>query len=222
MLVPNRQSSMEQGTHLLGRNMVIQLKNKLQRTRMGSVKPQWPIAVLMAVLLVSGIAFGQNQLPVELEVTILLRALPYDRNLKQRAENGIHIAVVTENNDQAGTETAIAFREAGTNGVSGLAVEATVVSFESTAQLMELIDEAGFNVLYIHPSAETALSSIQEVAQSKKILSVGGTLAIVEKGASIGVYVQGDLPKLVVNINTSRLEGLDFSAELLGISTVIR
>ena len=48
------------------------------------------------------------------------------------------------------------------------------------------------------------------------------TFEIVEKGASLGVYVNGDRPKLVVNINTSRLEGLDFSAELLGISTVIK
>ena len=179
-------------------------------------------AVLVAVLLPSGIAFGQSKLPVDLEAAIVLRALAYDRNLKQRAESGIHIAVVTKNNDRTSTELASAFRKAGKNGVSGIPVEASVVAFESSAQLTDLIDDMGFNLLYIHSSVETALSSIQQVARSKKIPSVGGTKEIVEKGASFGVYIAGDLPKLVVNINTSRLEGLDLSAELLGIATVIQ
>ena len=179
-------------------------------------------ALLVAVLLPSGIAFGQSKLPVDLEAAIVLRALAYDRNLKQRAESGIHIAVITKNNDRTSTELVSAFRKAGKNGVNGIPVEASVVAFESTAQLMDLINNIGFNVLYIHPSVESSLSSIQQVARSKKIPSVGGTLEIVEKGASLGVYVNGDLPKLAVNINTSRLEGLDFSAELLGISTVIK
>ncbi len=189
---------------------------------MRSVEPRWPIALLMAVLLLYGSAFGQTKLPVDLETMILLRALPYDRNLKQRAEGGIHIAVVTKNDDRASTEIASAFRNAGKDGVSGLPVEVSVVPFESTAQLMNLIDEMGFNLLYIHPSVETALSAIQDVAQSKKIPSVGGTKEIVEKGASLGVYVTDGVPKLVVNIKTSRLEGMDFSADLLGIATVIR
>ena len=117
-------------------------------------EPQWPIALLVAVLLLSGIAFGQSRLPVDLEAAILLRALAYDRNLNQRAENGIHIAVVTKNNDPTSTELASAFRKAGKAGLSGLSVEASVVAFESTAQLTDLIDDIGFNLLYIHPSAE--------------------------------------------------------------------
>ena len=189
---------------------------------MRSVETQVPIALLVAVLLLSGIASGQSQLPVDLETMILLRALPYDRNLKARAESGIHIAVVTDNDDQTGIEIASAFRKAGKGGVGGLTVEVSVVAWESTTQLMDLIDEIGFNLLYIHPSVETALSSIQQVARSKKIPSVGGTKEIVEKGASFGVYVVGNVPKLVVNINTARLEGLDFSSELLGISTVVQ
>ena len=182
---------------------------------MRNVETQWTIALLVAVLLLSGIAFGQTALPVDLETMILLRALPYDRNLKQRAASGIHIAVITKNDDGTSTEIANAFRKAGKDGVSGLTVEASVVVFESTAQLMDVIVDRGVNLLYIHPSVETALSSIQEVARSEKIPSVGGTKEIVEKGASFGVYVVGNVPKLVVNINTSRLEGLDFSAELL-------
>ncbi len=189
---------------------------------MRNVETQSTIALLVAVLLLSGIAFGQTALPADLETMILLRALPYDRNLKQRAESGIHIAVVTKNDDPTSTEMADAFRKAGKDGVSGLTVEASVVAFESTAQLADAIDEGGINLLYIHPSIETALSSIQEVARSKKIPSVGGTKEIVEKGASFGVYVVGNVPKLVVNISASRLEGLDFSAELLGISTVVK
>ena len=184
---------------------------------------QWGWMLLPVVLLIPhDISSNQDGVPIGQQASFLLRALSFDRNLKKRSPEGIHIAVLYRGDEKEPAEIAEAFNEAGKDGVRDLSVKATAVPFESVAKLLKRIDTEGINAIYIHPSIATGLSSVQQVTRGKKVPSIGGTKKQVEQGASLGVYPLGDALKIVINLRASRVEGLRFGAGLLNIATVIK
>ncbi|MBI1923250.1 YfiR family protein [Candidatus Poribacteria bacterium] len=167
--------------------------------------------------------FAQYEETVGKLASFLLKALSYDRNLKKRSPDGIRIAVVYKANyEKTPVEVVNALNKAGADKVEGLTVEATALEFKSAADLLKQVEAKKFNALYIHPSMATAVSSIQQVTQGKKIPSLGSSKELVEEGASLGVYLVEGKPELVVNLKASRDEGLDLDAKLLRVSKVIK
>ena len=183
----------------------------------------WIGAGLLVALLVSpGVLRAQDAVPLDQQVALLLKAVSYDRNLKKRSADGIHIAVIHKDSDKAAAELAAAFEEAGKNKIKDLPVTAAAVPFTSVEVLLKQVDAEGINVFYVHPSAGLAISSIQQVTRGKKILSLGGTRKLVEQGFSLGVYLRNNAPRLVVNQKAAQVEGLDLEPAIKLISTIIK
>jgi len=175
---------------------------------------------LLVVLLSSPIS-GEDITPEE-QADVLLKALSFDRNLTKRAPEGIHIAILYQDDKSAVASLVDAFQKAGREGIRDLSVKATIIPFESVGKLLQTVEKEKINAIYIHSSAETSLSSIQQVTRGRKIPSLVGSKSMVERGAAVGVYRLGDALKVVINLRASRVEGLAFSSGILGVSTVIR
>ena len=181
------------------------------------------LGLVLTCLLLSEISYGQEISHVQ-EATFLLRALSLDRNLGQRSGSTISIAVVHAG--PAGAEEsdliAKAFEDAGQSGVLGRSLTVQVVIFESVEALIGRVDTEGINVIYIHSSIEPALSAILQVTRGKRIPSITASRTFVESGVSLGVYSFAGMPKVTINVRAAQTEGLDFPAQLLAISTVVR
>lgn len=90
-----------------------------------------------------------------------MKAVSYDRNLKQRSSGGIHIGVVHKGAAKAAAAQALT--AAGSGGIRGLSVKATAVEFSSVKKMLDQLEGQGLNILFVHPSASSAVSSIQQV-----------------------------------------------------------
>jgi hypothetical protein len=185
----------------------------------------WHRRALLWVIVAAWVPIGvdaQESVPVANQAELLLKAMSYDKNLLKRSGDGIRIAVVHRDADDDAAKLVKAFGVAGKDKVSGLAVNASAVPFSNVEDLLKQVDSNGHNVLYVHASTTTALSSIQQVTRGKKLLSVGGSKQLVEQGVSLGVYMKKSVPRLVVNQRSAKVEGLDLKPAIKLISTVVK
>ena len=192
---------------------------------MGRIGTRWKWAGLLALFLLPGILFGQEaSVPADKQASILLKALSFDRNLKKRSGESIHIAVLYKGDGKVAEAGAIAaaFEQAGKDKIKGLPVKAQIVAFKSVGELLKQVEANNFNALYVHPSLATALSSVQQVARAKHIVSMGATGKMVAQGLSLGVGLKGGEPQLAVNLRAWKVEDVDLGQAILKISKVIQ
>lgn len=192
--------------------------------RCAGMPRNWKVS-LLALLLMAGVSFGaESPVPIDRQVVVLLKALSYDRNLEKRSGERVNIAVLYKDGEGAEAEAhelAEAFDKAGKDGIKGLPVTTQVVAFKSVEELLKQIETHGFNTLYIHPSLTFALSSVQQVTRSRKILSLSGTRKLVEQGLALGVYLDRGVPRLVMNARAGLVEGLVLDPAIILVATVI-
>ncbi|RMH20324.1 MAG: YfiR family protein [Gemmatimonadetes bacterium] len=185
-------------------------------------RPGSALAVLFALIACAPAAAAQQVVGPEKTAEFLLRALGYDRALPGRTGATVEIVLLYAEDESSVAELQAAFEAAGAGGVQGKPVSITPVRFESVAPLLDLVRSRKVAAVYIGADLATALSSIQQVTRASKVASMTGEPRLVEQGVSLGVIDDGGQPRITVNLRSSRVEGLQLSADLLGISKVIR
>ena len=187
-----------------------------------SLHAHWGILLVLLPALISS---QEAPIPLAEQSAILLKGLMRNRSLANSKGQTIHIGVLYKSIDGAAAEASqigAAFAEAGKDGAAKFAISAEPIQFESMIQLIKLLDTARFNGIYIHTSMLSGLSTVLQVTRGKKIASLGGSRAFVERGVSLGVYRKNNKPRLILNLQTCRIEGLDFDPSIALISTVLK
>lgn len=181
--------------------------------------------VLVALLFAAGVLSGDEPpIPIDRQAAILLKALAYDRNLETRSGERVNIAVLYQEGEGTAAEVAElaeVFQRTGKDGVKGLPVTAQTLAFTSIEALLKQIDTYTLNVLYIHTSLTAALSSVEQVTRSRRIISLGATRRMVEHGLALGVYPSHGVPRLALNARAGMVEGLDLDPAIILVATVI-
>lgn len=65
------------------------------------------------------------------------------------------------------------------------------------------------------------LKTITRVSRARQLTTWTGVPEYVEEGISIGIGLSGERPLILINRSASRLEGVDFSSQLLKQAQVI-
>ncbi len=177
---------------------------------------------LVVLLMLPAVIGAQDAIPADKQANLLLKALGYDRALKNRVPEGIRILVVHQGAAETAGKTAAAFTTAGASKVKGLAVTAFVAEFKNVKDLLQKADAGEFNVLFVDPSAKGALSSLQQVTRGKKLLSLGGNADLVKQGLSMGTHLKKGVPRLIINQRAAKVEGLDLAPAIKLIATTIK
>ncbi len=163
---------------------------------------------------------AQDVPPPEQQAQFLVRAFGFDRALVDRGALRIAVLYVEEPAEAEPMRSAL--EAVGSPGVQGLPVTAVAVRFESVATLLEGFEEEGVTAVYIPGTLAPALSSIQQVTRARGLVSLSGGRRLGEQGVAMGVYMSGSGPRLIVNLRSLQIEGADISAEVLGISEIVR
>ena len=101
-------------------------------------------------------------------------------------------------------------------------VAAIAVRFESAGALLEVFEQERVTAVYVPESLGRALSSIQQVTRARGRPSLSPGRRMVDSGLSMGVFLSGGSPRLVVNLRSAQVEGLDLSAEVLALAEIVR
>jgi len=115
-----------------------------------------------------------------------------------------------------------AFGVLATTQVAGLPIAVSRFAFADPEALGKSIAEAGVDLLYVCDGLGAELGAIIEVTRRMKVLSVGSERQQVHQGLSLGVFQVEGRTTIVLNLRSSRQEGVAFAADLLRLAAVIR
>jgi len=168
----------------------------------------------------------EEQVPPSRQVVIILRALAYDGNLKSRAGGTIDIGILykkghARSEQMAGT-MAKAFGALVATPVAGLPLVVSRLAYAGGEPLYKAVVASGIDMLFVCEGLDAEVGSITEVTRRTKALSVASQREQVEKGLSLGVFQVDAKTTILLNLQSSRQEGVAFAADLLRLAVVIR
>ena len=167
-----------------------------------------------------------GDVPPSRQAVIVLRALAYDGNLKNRAGPIVNIAIMHKKGNSASEQMGVAVTQAFISRqstlVTGLPIAISRLAYKTPDELKDAIVGSGIDVLYVCDGLEGDLDAIKDITRQTKVLSVGANREQIEKGLSLGVVEMDGKVTILVNLQGSRLEGVSFTSDLLRLASVIR
>ena len=186
---------------------------------------------MTAAIVVVGVCLGSATLlkaqdmevPVTLHIPLFFKVMSFDRAFRIRTGRSLVIAVVYQRGNRASIEArdealrAIARTPKGADGVErhGIAVD-----LDSESLSARLIRESA-DVVYITPLRSIDIRTIVSAAEAAGASTWTGVVGYMGQGVSVGVRLEGDRPRIVINLDAAHRQRINFSSELLKLAEVI-
>lgn len=179
-------------------------------------------ALLAAVCLATPVRAQAADVPVALQIPLFLKVVSFDRQLTLRMGSELVVAVAYQGNNResvrARDDAARALRDArSVPGMPKLRIE--FIDVDEQSLIVELAKRK-VTVLYVAPLRALDISIIADAARATRVTTCTGTPDYLSDGLAVSVRYQGERPKLLINVEAARLEGAEFSAELLKLAQV--
>jgi hypothetical protein len=183
-------------------------------------------AVLAFAAVPSHPAAGQQEVPPDRRVLILVRALSYDGELKARAGDAVAVAILSKRDhgpsEAAASTTTAAFKKVERLTVAGLPIQVVSLIFAGGPALEAAVGSHGIDVVYVCPGLDAELAAIMEITRKRRLVSIGGQENYLSRGLALGAFLYEGKPAVVINLPAARSEGSDFSSELLRVARVLK
>ena len=161
--------------------------------------------------------FAADGIPPDRKVTILLTALSFNTNLRQRAGDQLTILGVGE------CEAFDTLRTTEGRAVNGIPIRIREGgTFTSAGNLESQIEEYDASVLFICSASTEEWTAMGEVATRNKMILIADDPQWVETSATLGVGLRDNRPQLVLNMKNATAAGAEFDARIFGVARVIR
>lgn len=181
------------------------------------------VAVVLGLAAVPAASRAQNmEVPVSIQLPLFLKVMTFDRNLEKRAGKKLVLAVAYQKAHRASARARDeAVRAlAGVTQVGPFALEVISIDLDKE-HLATALDDHRVSFLYVTPLRAIDLGDVVTAARAAGVSTVTGVPGYVVDGLSVGVRLQADRPKLIINLEAAKLEGSDFTAELLKLVQLI-
>jgi hypothetical protein len=181
----------------------------------------------MALFLTQGIAIQAEEVVTPLRrAAILLRTLCYDQNLKTRVGKQATVVVLQKGSDatsvaEAGDMAAAFQKVIDTGAIGGFVFKVARVDYSDPVALESSLTRLGATVVYVCDGLDSNLEAIKRVTRQRKVLTMCGRDGPVRAGLSVGVYGSAGKGKMIVNLASSRAEGVAFQPELLRLAEIV-
>ena len=186
-------------------------------------------AATVIFLLAAGRAGAAEAMPIppDVQITLLLKVLTYDRNFATKARTGVSIGVVYVPTDpdsvRVKDEILKTLSRVGGRTIKNLPIRYTALEFRDPASLEKLVRANRINVFYVAPGNGAGLEALVKMSKTFAITSLTGVPEFVQRGVAIGIGMKPDnKPDIIINLRASREEGSDLDASLLRIARVLK
>ena len=182
--------------------------------------------LILTVLLTAVVARPQDlDVPMNIQLPLLLKVLSADRNLRERAGAELMIGVIYQQRYRASVNTMEAILEVG--GQSALSpfpdqpLRLVAIPVDNAGVIDSLLAAHEVDVCYLAPLRATGLAPILSATRARRIVTCTGVPEYIESGVAIGFDAKGGKPQIVINIEAAKAEGIDFSSQLLKLARII-
>jgi hypothetical protein len=186
------------------------------------------LATVLATLLCARAAAAEPMpFPADVQITLLLKILTYDRSFQAKAKSAVTIGVVYVAADpesvKAKDEILNTLKLVADRTIKNVPIRAVALEYRDPAGLGKIVQKAGINVFYIAPGNADSLRELLRVSHTQGITTATGVPEYVQRGVAIGIGIKADKkPDILINLPSSRQEGSEFDASLLRIANVVK
>ena len=163
-------------------------------------------------------------MPVGIQVSVFLKVISFDRQLHLRAPTEVVLAIAFQSGNRASVIARDEARQAiaaARDGVDGLPIRVETIDLDGE-RLADALARHGLTHLYVTPLRATDIGAIAAATRAAQVTTLTGVPRYVSRGLAIGVELRDERPRILVNLNASRLEGANLSAELLKLATIVK
>ena len=199
-------------------------RDRSWRSRLG----RGALAVALAAL-VSAPAAGTEPMPFppDVQITLLLKILTYDRAFQVKAKSAVTIGVVYVPTDAQSVKTKDdilkTLQLVSDHTIKNVPIKFMAIEYRDLATLDKAVRANNVNVFYIAPGNSQSLDQLIKVSHTRGITTATGVPEYVQRGVAIGIGIRADKkPDILINLPSSRQEGSDYDASLLRIATVVK
>ncbi|MCK9427020.1 MAG: YfiR/HmsC family protein [Ignavibacteriaceae bacterium] len=163
-------------------------------------------------------------IPIEKQFPIFIKIFTFDRNLQQRAEDGLNILIVYQKNFRTSFSAYEKIREVlrkiDINSIENIPIKYSYLDIDEFS-LQSAITRDKINMIYLCPLRGVSLESITSITRDRGILSFTGVSDYVESGIAIGLELKGEKTQIIINLTAAKAERTDFSSQLLKLCKII-
>lgn len=161
--------------------------------------------------------------PVALQVPLFLKVMSFDRKFAGRAGPSLVIAVVYQRGNRAST---IAKDEAlraiaATPPAFGVVRRGVAIDLDAGGDLAARMRERYADVVYLTPVRSADVRGIATAARAAGAATWTGVAEYMSQGIAVGVRLERDKPRIMINLTAAKLQGCDFTSELLKLAQLI-
>jgi hypothetical protein len=183
------------------------------------------ILVTACLLAVSSSALAGSSVPPALRAAIILRSAGYERAFAERSGEAV-IAIVHQKSGPSAEDGAAMvavftklLKETKVAGRKGRIVQ---IVHESSASTAEQLKGQRAELVYFAVGLEGAMANIPAREGSISRILVCGNGAGTVQGCTLGVELDGDRPRVVLNMKEANAAGLRFDPGLLRLARIVR
>ena len=162
---------------------------------------------------------------MELQITTLTKIFEYDRAFHARVGDEVVVGIAHQSLFRASANALREFRtsveDQNLTTLRGVPVRFVPVELTNAASLDGLIERHELDFLYLTPLRSVNLRDVTARSQAAGVPTLTGVAAYVDEGIAVGVTLQGQRLRILVNLPAARAEGLDLGSQLLRLATVI-
>ena len=184
-------------------------------------------ALFASILCTSAAGTEPMSFPPDVQITLLLKILTYDRSFAVKAKSQVMIGVVYVAGDaesvKAKDDILKTLQLFADRPIKGVPIKAVALEYKDPKSLAETVRSQGINVFYIAPGNANTLNELLRVSHTRGITTATGVPEYVQRGVAIGIGKKADQkPDILINLSSSRQEGSEFDASLLRIARIVK
>jgi hypothetical protein len=178
------------------------------------------------LLLVVSVAFTAHaqemEVPVAMQLPLFLKVMSFDRQLRARTPGGLVLAIAYQSGSRASSQAKEdALRSiVGIRDVAGIPLRTVNIDLDRE-ELGAALTSSGATLLYVAPVHGVDIGDLVRATRAAHVTTLTGVTRYVELGCAVGLRLRGDRPSIVVNLAAARLEGAEFTSELLRLAQVL-
>ncbi len=181
-------------------------------------------AIIIIILGFTLLWAEEMPVPVDLQYSLFLKILTFDRNLKDRVGEEIVVGIVYQKNFRESNSVKEEFTkvmdESPIKAIEDIPIRQVPINLDNTG-LDSTVSQMKIDILYITPLRAVKIEDITKVSRTKQLTTLTGVPDYVESGLAVSVGTKGDKPLIIINLPASKKEGADFSSQLLRLAKIV-
>ncbi len=163
------------------------------------------------------------EVPVRLQIDLLNRVIPYDRNFATRVRGELQIGVLTDISDTEAHRVAnqVLNELRGRPMLGNFPQRPSQIAASNVAAIVDECRRRKLGVLYVTPISRLSISALAVALQGLGVMTVAAIPEHVRQGAVLGFAVRSGKPRLLVNLTQAKQQQVSFRADFLRMAEVV-